>query len=102
MDPDELEFIGEKTTIGVIPNFNFEPIHLISGTIGPFRSVLYLKYKKLKLKFNIRYFRAGLPVHVPLWLAIHMRQQQKCRIVPPEWMDRDTLDEIKDNEKRIR
>lgn len=34
MDPDELEFIGEKVSIGVIPNFNFEPIHLISGTVG--------------------------------------------------------------------
>lgn len=34
MDPDEVEFIGEKLTIGIIPNFNFEPIHLISNTIG--------------------------------------------------------------------
>ena len=34
MDPDELEFIGENKSISVIPNFNFEPIHLISGSIG--------------------------------------------------------------------
>lgn len=34
MDPEELEFMGEKEVIGVIPNFNFEPIHLISGTVG--------------------------------------------------------------------
>lgn len=34
MDPVELEYIGEKEEIGVIPNFNFDPIHLISGTIG--------------------------------------------------------------------
>lgn len=80
MDPDELEFMGENTMIGVIPNFQFDPIHLISGTIGP--------------------FRAGLPVHVPLWLAMHMRQQQKCRVVPPEWMERDILEEIKETEKR--
>lgn len=36
MDPDEVEFIGEKLSIGIIPNFNFEPIHLISNTIGRF------------------------------------------------------------------
>lgn len=82
MDPIEVEFIGEDTTIGVIPNFSFEPIHLISGTIGP--------------------FRAGLCVHVPLWLAIHLRKQQKCRIVPPEWMDMETLEDIKEEEKRSR
>ncbi|XP_055918949.1 probable DNA replication complex GINS protein PSF2 [Eupeodes corollae] len=82
MDPNVIEFIGEKTTIGVIPNFTFDPIHLISGSIGP--------------------FRAGLPVHVPLWLAIHLRKQQKCRIVPPMWMDMELLEEIKEEEKRSR
>lgn len=34
MDPETLEFIGEKEEIGVIPNFNFDAIHLISGTLG--------------------------------------------------------------------
>lgn len=81
MDPDEVEFIGETLSIGIIPNFNFEPIHLITNTIGP--------------------FRAGLPLHVPLWLAIHMKKQQKCRIVPPVWMERDLLEDQKEEEKRV-
>lgn len=80
MDPCEIEFIGEKSQIGIVPNFNFDPIHLISGSVGP--------------------FRAGLPVHIPLWLAVHLRRQRKCRIVPPQWMDVDTLEEIKEEEKR--
>lgn len=45
-------------------------------------------------------FRAGLPMHVPLWLAIHMKKQQKCRIVPPVWIDRDLLEDQKELEKR--
>lgn len=32
-------------------------------------------------------FNPGLPVDVPLWLAINLKQRQKCRLVPPEWMD---------------
>lgn len=44
MEPCELEFIGENETIGIIPNFTLDSaVHLISGSIGP--------------------FRAGLPVH---------------------------------------
>ncbi|XP_055545060.1 probable DNA replication complex GINS protein PSF2 [Wyeomyia smithii] len=82
MEPDELEFIGESFTIGVIPNFNHDPIYLISGAIGP--------------------FKGGYPVHIPLWLAIHLRQQQKCRIVPPEWMDPKLLEDLKEEEKRTR
>lgn len=80
MDPDELEFIGECGDIIVIPNFNFEPIHLISGTIGP--------------------FHAGEVMKVPLWLAVHLRKQQKCRMVPPQWMCMENLEDIKEEEKR--
>lgn len=80
MDPDELEFVGESAYISVIPNFSFDPIHLISGSIGP--------------------FRAGSALPVPLWLAVHLRKQQKCRIVPPEWMCMELLEDIKDEEKR--
>lgn len=32
-------------------------------------------------------FNPGLPVDVPVWLALNLKQRQKCRIVPPEWMD---------------
>lgn len=34
MDPEEIEFIDEKISIGIIPNQNVEAIHLISNTIG--------------------------------------------------------------------
>lgn len=81
MNPEEVEFLGEKGLISIIPNFSFDTIHLISGSFGP--------------------FRAGLPVNVPLWLACHLRKQQKCRYVPPEWMDLTVLEELKENEKRI-
>lgn len=80
MDPSIIEFIGEKCMISIIPNFSNEPLHLVYGSVGP--------------------FRAGFPVFVPLWLAAHLRKQQKCRIVPPEWMEMETLEEIKEEEKR--
>ncbi|XP_050078548.1 probable DNA replication complex GINS protein PSF2 [Anopheles maculipalpis] len=81
MEPAELEFIGENSLISVIPNFNHDSIYLISGTIEP--------------------FRGGTPLYVPLWLGIHLRQQQKCRIVAPNWMDIDLLEDIKETEKRV-
>lgn len=80
MDPCIIEFIGEKSIVGVVPNFSFEPLHLISGSIGP--------------------FRAGMPTYVPLWLAIHLRKQHKCRIVPPNWMNLEVLEELKEQEKQ--
>ena len=43
---DEAEFLGEKVTIGVIPNFNFDPIHLISNTIGEYYFSDFILYRK--------------------------------------------------------
>lgn len=40
MDPEEIEFIGEKVLIGIIPNFNFGVIHLISATVGLFSIII--------------------------------------------------------------
>ncbi|XP_014299783.1 DNA replication complex GINS protein PSF2 [Microplitis demolitor] len=80
MDPHEVEFLGEKKLVDIVPNFNFGQIHLISGSIGP--------------------FRASLPVKVPIWLAISLKQQQKCRILCPDWMQLENLDIIKENEKQ--
>ncbi|KAM3961304.1 DNA replication complex GINS protein PSF2-like protein [Aphomia sociella] len=82
MDPYEIEFIGENRIISIIPNFSYDKIYLICGEFGP--------------------FRAGLPLNVPLWLAIMLKQKQKCRVVPPEWMEVDKLENIKEEEKRSR
>ncbi|CAG2054563.1 unnamed protein product [Timema podura] len=82
MDPAEVEFLAEKEMVSIIPNFNFDRIFLISGEIGP--------------------FRAGLPVKVPIWMAINLRQRQKCRIIPPDWMDVDKLLEVKEIESQSR
>lgn len=39
------------------------------------------------LQGDIGPFTAGLPIEVPLWMAINLKQRQKARIRPPEWMD---------------
>jgi GINS complex subunit 2 len=79
MDPSEIEFLGEKKLVSIVPNFNFDMIHLISGSVGP--------------------FRAGLPVKVPIWLAMCLKQKQKCRVINQEWMDLEGLNEKKETEK---
>ncbi|CAG9817277.1 unnamed protein product [Phaedon cochleariae] len=80
MNPDEAEFLGEKQFISIIPTFNSGVVHLISGDVGP--------------------FRASLPTRVPLWMAINLKQQQKCKIQHPEWMNVDQLERIKEDEKK--
>lgn len=82
MDPDELEFLGEKVYVSIIPTFNNDGIHLISGDLGP--------------------FRASLPVNVPLWVAVSLKRQKKCKIQPPDWMDMQKLEYIKEQEKQSR
>ncbi|XP_045194490.2 DNA replication complex GINS protein PSF2-like [Mercenaria mercenaria] len=78
MDPAEVEFLAEKELITIVPNFTLDKIFLIGGDIGP--------------------FTAGLPIEVPLWMAVNLKQRQKARIRPPEWMDVEKLQEKKQEE----
>ena len=39
------------------------------------------------------------PCQVPLWVALNLRQRQKCRIVQPEWMAPDRLEAARDAER---
>ncbi|KAJ9594891.1 hypothetical protein L9F63_013816, partial [Diploptera punctata] len=82
MDPTEVEFIAENKMVSIVPNFTFDRIFLISGEVGP--------------------FRAGLPVKIPIWMALNLRQRQKCRIMAPDWMDPEKLEEIKEEESQSR
>ncbi|XP_018328230.1 DNA replication complex GINS protein PSF2 [Agrilus planipennis] len=82
MNPDDIEFIAENELVQVISNFNSPVIALIKGNVGP--------------------FRAGLTTHVPLWLAVNLRQRRQCKIVPPSWMNVDDLEECKTREKNLR
>lgn len=79
MDPAEIEFLAEKENIKIVPNFTHGVMHLIQGDVGP--------------------FKPGLPVSVPLWLAVNLRQRQRCRLVRPDWMAVDRLEEVRDQEK---
>jgi GINS complex subunit 2 len=78
MNPAEVEFLAENQTIQITPNFSHDRLYLICGEVGP--------------------FRPGIPVQVPLWMAINLKQRQKCRLTSPEWMTVETLTKIKEDE----
>uniref|UniRef100_A0A0X3P914 DNA replication complex GINS protein PSF2 n=1 Tax=Schistocephalus solidus TaxID=70667 RepID=A0A0X3P914_SCHSO len=79
MNPNELEFLAENDLIQIIPRFKMEAIDLIEHFVGP--------------------FQPNIPCEVPLWLAIHLRRQQKCRIIPPTWLCVTSLTEFKEAEE---
>lgn len=80
MHPAEIEFMAENEIIQIVPTFNHAShVHLIRGSYGP--------------------FRAGLPLNVPLWVALNLRQKKTCRILAPDWMSVDKLNERLEEEK---
>ncbi|KAL1132088.1 hypothetical protein AAG570_010046 [Ranatra chinensis] len=80
MDPDEIEFLAEQEWVTVVPKFS-DPrvVHLICGEVGP--------------------FRAGLPLSVPIWVALDLRRRHKCKVIPPDWMDVEILEGLLEAEK---
>ncbi|RKP12821.1 hypothetical protein BJ684DRAFT_4213, partial [Piptocephalis cylindrospora] len=66
LTPSEIEFRGEEVLITVVPSFRAGPLHLISGTFGPF----------LPLQ----------QVQLPLWLAMTLIRRGRCRLITPTWL----------------
>uniref|UniRef100_A0A8C7Q8L9 GINS complex subunit 2 n=1 Tax=Oncorhynchus mykiss TaxID=8022 RepID=A0A8C7Q8L9_ONCMY len=56
MDPSEVEFVAEKEVVKIIPNFSLDKIYLIGGDLG--------------------LFNPGLPVDVPVWLALNLKDKK--------------------------
>ena len=80
MDPAEAEFVAESaSSVEIVPNFTQNTTHLLEGDVGP--------------------FKAGIPLTAPLWLAVGLRQRRKCRVLHPEWLKTDKLEDLKESER---
>ncbi|KAM3179068.1 hypothetical protein ACTXT7_001288 [Hymenolepis weldensis] len=78
MDPTELEFLAEDELITIVPRVRMEAVDLLDSQVGP--------------------FQPNVPVDVPYWIALFLRQQQKCRLMPPSWLSVTQLSEFKEAE----
>uniref|UniRef100_G3MNK0 DNA replication complex GINS protein PSF2 n=2 Tax=Amblyomma TaxID=6942 RepID=G3MNK0_AMBMU len=78
MECADAEFIAEKTLVEIIPRFKEGKLYLITGDVGP--------------------FEPGKAVSVPLWMALNLKQRQRCHILPPAWLCKEYLLEKKQEE----
>ncbi|KAG6620873.1 DNA replication complex GINS protein PSF2 [Phytophthora cinnamomi] len=83
LSASETEFLAEQELIGILPHFHLRDnsgmLNFISGDFGP--------------------FQPGITTYVPLWLAIMLKQLNKCRILAPSWLSVDYLTSRLEREK---
>ncbi|OWY98286.1 DNA replication complex GINS protein PSF2 [Phytophthora megakarya] len=83
LSASETEFLAEQELIAIMPHFHLRDnnamLNLISGDFGP--------------------FQPGITTHVPLWLAIMLKQLNKCRILAPSWLSVEYLTSRLEREK---
>lgn len=77
---DFCDFLAEDELIEIVPTFTHDrEIKLITGNFGP--------------------FMPATPTKVPLWMALNLFKQQKCKLSLPRWiMDLDKLIDEQQNE----
>ncbi|OQR93485.1 DNA replication complex GINS protein PSF2 [Achlya hypogyna] len=82
MRSSEMEFLAEQELISIMPFFELKEnagmLHGISGDFGP--------------------FHPSMAAQVPLWLAIKLKQLNKCRIIQPSWFTVEHLMERMEGE----
>eukprot|EP01104_Vermistella_antarctica_P008553 TRINITY_DN2147_c0_g1_i1.p1 TRINITY_DN2147_c0_g1~~TRINITY_DN2147_c0_g1_i1.p1 ORF type:complete len:215 (-),score=46.32 TRINITY_DN2147_c0_g1_i1:269-913(-) len=80
LTPSQVEFLSEDELVQILPNFKLsKPLPLISGSYEIVPSI---------------------PVDVPLWLALELSKQGKCKIQYPKWLDPDRLNAVYEREKQ--
>lgn len=72
-------FITEKICINIVPNFSVSDLSLMVGSFE---------------------FVAHREIEVPLWLAIMLKEKEKCRIIHPPWMSLKALEDLCERQKK--
>ncbi|KAJ2721638.1 DNA replication protein psf2 [Coemansia sp. Benny D115] len=67
----ELEYMAQCEEITIVPLHRMDRLELVRGAIGP--------------------FRPPQKTQVPLWLAIMLKRTNRCRILPPSWLNYEHL-----------
>ncbi|CUM65794.1 uncharacterized protein PRCAT00003442001 [Priceomyces carsonii] len=78
--PSEVSFLAENEHITVLPRYSMNKIELIGTKIPAMRS---MRRERL-----------------PLWVALILKSQDKCNIVPPDWLNLIYLKEKYEDELR--
>ena len=74
-------FVVQKHHVTIVPLFSTgDPLHLLTGRFGPFKS--------------------NQEIDVPLWLALELKKQGKCRLTPPRWLEVAELEMLCDLQKQ--
>ena len=77
--PAENEFFAENSEIEIMPSFKGDRFTFVCGSYGP--------------------FRPSKPAQVPLWLAVYLKQRNKCDIQVPNWLDIEFLKRVRAEER---
>ena len=72
--PAEIHFLTENALITILPRYSMNGLSLITT-----------KLPKI---------RAMNRIQVPIWLALILKAQRKCNIVPPEWLNLKKLQDL--------
>uniref|UniRef100_A0A0N4ZKQ5 GINS complex subunit 2 n=1 Tax=Parastrongyloides trichosuri TaxID=131310 RepID=A0A0N4ZKQ5_PARTI len=79
MGIEDCQYIVEQSLINFIPNFNTSEEEFCSSGV---------------IKFT-----AGLPIEIPIWMAIMLKSRHKGSVVCPEWLNQRSLEQFINEEK---
>ena len=109
----EVHFLAEDEHLDIVPNFSLQGLHLLGGTVRPraLPSPRVVSFARLSPhpppplspigpgRAQYGPFRPQMRTSVPLWLAMLLKKQGKCSVVPPRWLDAATLRSVIEAER---
>lgn len=94
--PDELQFLSSNDLISVIPRSAINSFNLVGVC-----AVIYIYLEVLLIwQRTVPQLRVLSRAEIPIWIAIILKEQGKCNLVPPPWLNREQLKERYEEEKQ--
>ena len=84
---EDMEFFATAELVTIIPNFSGNRLSCISVSSIPLACLLS-PTERIWLQGDFGPFMPSVPAQVPLFIALQLRQSGKCRIQPPEWLEK--------------
>lgn len=81
LTPQQVEFLASDVMVEVLPTVAMGELALLGGRVGP--------------------LEPQVPARVPLWLAVHLKKRNRCRMRPPEWLAKAALEKLLERERAL-
>lgn len=93
--PEEIQFLVENELVKILPRITTRRKKQNNGRSQQENGSLSLNWELISADgHNVNNMIAMRPTELPLWMALFLKEQKKCNMIPPGWLTASKLEKF--------